>query len=111
MRCDETWPACDNCTKTGRCCDGVASASASANDSGAQSQQLVTFAAPLTLSHFQPAKFGFGGAELSREDGVYLDLFRRELVTCIVGPRAAWRRLVLRAVHEEPALCHAGGCF
>lgn len=69
----------------------------------------MTFTAPLTLSHFPPAKAS--GGELGHGVGAYLDLFQRELVSCIVGSRSAWRRLVLQAVFEEPALGHAAVAF
>ncbi|KND89506.1 Transcriptional regulatory protein moc3, partial [Tolypocladium ophioglossoides CBS 100239] len=106
VRCDETWPACGNCTKTGRACDGVASAH------GAAQSPVVTFTAPLTLSNFQPSQAGNGAGGLGRGDGEYLDLFCHELVVCVVGGgRATWRRLVLQAAHEEPALCHAAIAF
>ncbi|UNI18401.1 hypothetical protein JDV02_004672 [Purpureocillium takamizusanense] len=106
VRCDETWPTCRNCNSTGRRCDGVASAQSAA----APSTPFLTFTAPLTLSHFRPAQAS--GAELGEHgDGAYLDLFRRELVACIVGGRSAWRRLVLQAVQEEPALGHAAVAF
>ncbi|KAL3954279.1 hypothetical protein ACCO45_012235 [Purpureocillium lilacinum] len=104
VRCDETWPTCHNCNNTGRRCDGVASA-----PRAAPSTPVVTFTAPLTLSHFPPAKAS--GGELGHGVGAYLDLFQRELVSCIVGSRSAWRRLVLQAVFEEPALGHAAVAF
>ncbi|PWI71829.1 C6 finger domain protein [Purpureocillium lilacinum] len=104
FRCDETWPTCHNCNNTGRRCDGVASA-----PRAAPSTPVVTFTAPLTLSHFPPAKAS--GGELGHGVGAYLDLFQRELVSCIVGSRSAWRRLVLQAVFEEPALGHAAVAF
>ncbi|KAJ2966986.1 hypothetical protein NQ176_g9887 [Zarea fungicola] len=101
IRCDETSPVCNNCTKSGRRCDGVAEP---ANKAGG-----LTFTAPLTLTHFRPTQTGW----LTQQEIAHLDLFRHELVYSIVGHvgTPAWKRLILQAVHEEVALCHAVVAF
>ncbi|OAA54647.1 Zn(2)-C6 fungal-type DNA-binding domain protein [Cordyceps fumosorosea ARSEF 2679] len=101
IRCDETSPVCNNCIKSGRRCDGVAEP---ANKDGG-----LTFTAPLTLTHFRPTQTGW----LTPREVAHLDLFRHELVYSIVGHvgTPAWRRLILQAVHEEVALCHAVVAF
>lgn len=101
IRCDETSPVCNNCTKSGRRCDGVAEP---ANKDGG-----LTFTAPLTLTHFRPTQTGW----LTAQEVAHLDLFRHELVYSIVGHvgTPAWKRLILQAVHEEVALCHAVVAF
>lgn len=69
----------------------------------------MTFTAPLTLTHFRPTQTGW----LSQQELAHLDLFRHELIYSIVGPTGtpAWKRLILQAVHEEVALCHAVVAF
>ncbi|KAM3506241.1 hypothetical protein MY11210_007637 [Beauveria gryllotalpidicola] len=101
IRCDETSPVCNNCTKSGRRCDGVAEP---ANKDGG-----LTFTAPLTLTHFRPTQTGW----LTPQEIAHLDLFRHELVYSIVGHvgTPSWKRLILQAVHEEVALCHAVVAF
>ncbi|KAM3471039.1 hypothetical protein MY5147_006051 [Beauveria neobassiana] len=101
IRCDETSPVCNNCTKSGRRCDGVAEP---ANKDGG-----LTFTAPLTLTHFRPTQTGW----LTAQEIAHLDLFRHELVYSIVGHvgTPSWKRLILQAVHEEVALCHAVVAF
>ncbi|KAM3494066.1 hypothetical protein MY3957_002662 [Beauveria namnaoensis] len=101
IRCDETSPVCNNCTKSGRRCDGVAEP---ANKDGS-----LTFTAPLTLTHFRPTQTGW----LTPQEIAHLDLFRHELVYSIVGHvgTPSWKRLILQAVHEEVALCHAVVAF
>ncbi|OAQ97382.1 hypothetical protein LLEC1_07705 [Akanthomyces lecanii] len=101
IRCDETSPVCNNCTKSGRRCDGVAEP---VNKDGG-----LTFTAPLTLTHFRPTQTGW----LTPQEIAHLDLFRHELVYSIVGHvgTPSWKRLILQAVHEEVALCHAVVAF
>ncbi|KAM3446310.1 hypothetical protein MY3296_009798 [Beauveria thailandica] len=101
IRCDETSPVCNNCTKSGRRCDGVAEP---ANKDGG-----LTFTAPLTLTHFRPTQTGW----LTPQEIAHLDLFRHELVYSIVGHvgTPSWKRLILQAVHDEVALCHAVVAF
>ncbi|TQV93772.1 hypothetical protein V2A60_004067 [Cordyceps javanica] len=101
IRCDETSPVCNNCTKSGRRCDGVAEP---VNKDGG-----LTFTAPLTLTHFRPTQTGW----LTQQEIAHLDLFRHELVYSIVGHvgTPSWKRLILQAVHEEVALCHAVVAF
>lgn len=97
IRCDETWPICRNCSRTGRRCDGVSKPS--------NNEDRLTFTAPLTLSSFRPSQMGW----LGQRELLCLDLFRQRLIYSIVGyvARPAWKQLILQAMHEEAALCHA----
>lgn len=101
IRCDETAPVCRNCIKSNRRCDGVAQPVGGPGN--------VTFTAPLTLTYFRPTQTGW----LSQDEIAYLDLFRHELIYTIVGDShsPAWKRMILQAVHEEVALCHAVVAF
>lgn len=69
----------------------------------------VTFTPPLTLTYFRPTQPGW----LSEEELGYLELFRHELIYTIVGEghSPSWKRMILQAVHEEVALCHAVVAF
>ncbi|KAK5996693.1 Transcriptional regulatory protein moc3 [Cladobotryum mycophilum] len=100
IRCDETLPFCNNCTRTGRICDGV-------TDSPARPKE-VRFKAPLTLSNFRPSQLG---SSFGQDEVFYLGLFRSRFIYTIVGwdasPKQAWMRLILQAVHEEESLSHA----
>ncbi|KAG6009294.1 hypothetical protein E4U21_002898 [Claviceps maximensis] len=101
VRCDETWPACQNCDKTGRQCDGV-SPQAIRNNSN-----TITFIPPLTVSHFQstPATRG----DVHAIDARSTQALRRSLIHCIVGElsRPLWDSLLRKAAVEKPVFDRA----
>ncbi|KAG6223389.1 hypothetical protein E4U34_000928 [Claviceps purpurea] len=95
VRCDETWPTCQNCDRTGRQCDGV-SPEAARNNSN-----TVTFIPPLTVSHFQPLPTRY---DLHNLDIRSQQVRRHRLMHCIVGElgRPPWDPLMRQAALEKP---------
>ncbi|KAG5979509.1 hypothetical protein E4U55_005085 [Claviceps digitariae] len=95
VRCDETWPTCQNCDKTGRQCDGV-SPQAVRNNSNA-----ITFIPPLTISHFQPTPTR---GEVHSIDARSTQTLRHSLIHCIVGElsRPLWDTVLKQAAMAKP---------
>ncbi|KAG5920349.1 hypothetical protein E4U42_006223 [Claviceps africana] len=95
VRCDETWPACQNCEKTGRQCDGVSPQAVR------DTTNTITFTPPLTASHFQttPAR-----GDLDTIDAHSTLALRHGLLHCIVGElgRPSWSGRIKQAATEKP---------
>ncbi|QUC15844.1 uncharacterized protein UV8b_00085 [Ustilaginoidea virens] len=102
VRCDETWPLCNNCRRTGRQCDGVA-------QTAAKSKNDVTFIKPLTLSHFESLQ----PAESYAEEFESVDHVCSRLVHCIAKEfgRPCWKPIIFHTSIEEPSLSSASTAF
>ncbi|KAG5932792.1 hypothetical protein E4U53_001177 [Claviceps sorghi] len=95
VRCDETWPACQNCDKTGRQCDGVSPQAVR------DTANTITFIPPLTASHFQSAP---ARGDLDTIDAHSAQALRHGLLHCIVGElgRPSWRGRIKQVAADKP---------
>ncbi|KAH6895984.1 hypothetical protein B0T10DRAFT_479257 [Thelonectria olida] len=92
VKCDETWPQCQRCQKTGRTCDGY-----QAPPTGSLSWDLLLRPQPSTT----PAR---DSHELRS-----LAFFHQVVAPVLSGPfdPSFWTHLVAQATHHEPATRHA----
>lgn len=102
VKCDEARPSCQGCVSTGRKCEGYAGGLNSGN------KELV-FMPPNTVSR----SLSHTRNLLSQRESQYLNHFRPVFAHGMSGfvTSSLWDKLVLQAVHEEPAVCHAAIAF
>jgi hypothetical protein len=104
VKCDESRPFCHGCVSTGRTCDGYLDGPKMKNK-----ESTLIFVPPDTVSrsllHIQPS--------LNQKEAQHLDHFRHVVVGGMSGfvPSPLWEKLILQAVHGEPAVCHAAVAF
>ena len=105
MKCDEGKPACQNCTKGGRICEGY-DKPAAAN----QARRLVPPSAESSTSANSIILRGrdvtFPGTSVERR---HLEYFQQRTAPDFAGHFSSefWSRLVLQVSHSEPAVLHA----
>lgn len=99
IRCDETWPSCKRCTSTGRRCDGPSLTKTS--PVAVSFTQIWTLTSTVRMRQF-PRLW-----EESEQDARYVQYFierlSRDMPGC-GGEYAAWRALMIQAMHQEIAI-------
>lgn len=102
MKCDEARPSCSGCVSTGRNCEGYS------DDSKAASKALI-FLPPNTIAKSLSNTHN----PVNVEEAQYLNHFRHLLIRGMSGfvISPLWEKLILQAIHDEPAVCHAAVAF
>ncbi|KAI9727226.1 MAG: hypothetical protein M1834_008486 [Cirrosporium novae-zelandiae] len=110
VKCDETKPNCQRCTKTGRRCDGYGTDHLSRTDLvQAENHRRIPSSTPpselSSLTHLHIQGHGFNGDGIA---GQSFDFFRAciALESCEYFDEGFWSRMVLQMSHSEPAIRH-----
>jgi hypothetical protein len=95
VKCDETFPACERCSSTGRKCDGCAPPSAE--------WEIVTSSSISSSPERRP-----GPARYDDESGACFAFFQYRTADYLTGLLdQQWKPLVLRAAEQNDAIYHA----
>ena len=102
VKCDETRPECERCTKAGRTCDGYASSTTS-------HQSRRALATAVRQLHVAGPASRVLGDPLPVDDAACFDFFRlcTASMTGSVLPGEFWTGQLLQASHAEPAVWRA----
>ncbi|PWY90321.1 C6 zinc finger domain protein [Aspergillus sclerotioniger CBS 115572] len=100
-KCDESPGACNNCTSTGRTCDGY-DLHRLPREGRRKEQPLVKFTLPISLAN------GLQWVKNSDEQRAFF-YFQHHTIPAFVGwfDSSLWQKLVLQMSHAEPAVYHA----
>lgn len=109
VKCDEGKPACDRCTKLYIRCEGYAPSKPFITAERLASRGLAPLAPrrDLDVSLLPPAVGSSAVARFhSQVDFAYFHSFRQKAVNVLAGPfeNMVWKRVVLQACYEEPAI-------
>ncbi|RAK72285.1 Zn(II)2Cys6 transcription factor [Aspergillus fijiensis CBS 313.89] len=100
-KCDEAPGACNNCTSTGRRCDGY--------DQHRLPRASKTNTPPQAKFQIVPGLVGGVHRTMNREERRCFSFFHLRTMPAMVGffDSALWQQLILQMGHEEPAVYHA----
>ncbi|KAH6669182.1 hypothetical protein F5X68DRAFT_216360 [Plectosphaerella plurivora] len=108
VKCDETRPACNRCTKLSIECAGYKPVG-SANHGGSSHRPrlLPKHAAPAwPAAVVRSPGASPAAAFLNQQDFIYFRFFREQSTRILAGPYKdnLWERVILQACHEEPSI-------
>ncbi|OJJ95774.1 hypothetical protein ASPACDRAFT_1907473 [Aspergillus aculeatus ATCC 16872] len=100
-KCDEAPGACNNCTSTGRRCDGY--------DQHRLPRASKANTPPQAKFQIVPGLVGGVHRTMNREEQRCFSFFQLRTMPAMVGffDSALWQQLILQMGHEEPAVYHA----